>query len=86
VRGVEKKQINIRIDADKYPGVAARAEAVGMSVADYAATLITDEANDLRHRFLGAGAHFADAWAGEFAEQFGRPPAKSRADRHGTAA
>jgi len=82
----DQKQINIRVDADKYPNIEARAKAVGMTVNQYAATLVTDDANDLRHRFLGAGAHFADAWAAEFAEQFGQPPAKNADDRHGTAA
>jgi hypothetical protein len=82
----EKKQINIRIDADRYPDVEARAAAAGMSVNEYATTLITDDANDLRHRFLRAGAHFADAWADEFAEQFGRLPVKNTDERHGTAA
>jgi hypothetical protein len=83
---MEKKQINIRIDAEQYPDVEARAVAAGMSVNEYAATLITDDANDLRHRFLRAGAYFADAWGPEFAEQFGQPPAKSAEDRHRTAA
>ena len=82
----EQKQINIRVDAEAYPGIEARAKAVGMSVGQYAATLVTDDANDIRHRFLGAGAHFADAWAIEFAEQFGQPPVKSRAEEQGNAA
>ncbi|WP_225847575.1 hypothetical protein [Streptomyces sp. HPF1205] len=71
------KQINIRVDEEKdLPGIEARAKAAGMSVTEYVTTLATDAGNDLRHRFLQAGAHFADAWAEDFAEQFGRPPAK----------
>lgn len=68
-----QKQINVRLDEDVYPGLEARAAAVGMTVAEYAKAVLTDEANDLRHRFLQAGAHFADAFADEFAEQFGHP-------------
>ncbi|MFE1799802.1 hypothetical protein ACFW9L_27065 [Streptomyces sp. NPDC059517] len=39
----------------------------------YGRQLLADEANDLRHRFLAAGAHFADAWAGSFADELGHP-------------
>ncbi|MFD3452059.1 hypothetical protein ACFWVC_07735 [Streptomyces sp. NPDC058691] len=69
------KQINVRVDEATAAGIEARAKAVGMSVPDYARQVLADEANDLRHRFLGAGAHFADAWGDTFAEQFGHPKA-----------
>jgi len=70
---MDQKQINVRVDAETHAGIEARAQAAGMSVQAYAKQVLADEANDLRHRFLGAGAHFADAWAGTFAEEFGHP-------------
>jgi hypothetical protein len=68
-----QRQINVRVDEATAAGIEARAKAAGMSVPDYARQVLADEANDLRHRFLGAGAHFADAWGDTFAEQFGHP-------------
>ncbi|MPY30744.1 ribbon-helix-helix protein, CopG family [Streptomyces adustus] len=70
-----QRQINVRVDEATAAGIEARAKAAGMSVPDYARQVLADEANDLRHRFLGAGAHFADAWGDTFAEQFGHPKA-----------
>ncbi|MFE2431598.1 hypothetical protein ACFXJ5_33290 [Streptomyces sp. NPDC059373] len=67
------KQINVRVDEEAYAGIEARAEAAGMTVADYAKQVLADEGNDLRHRFLSAGAHFADAWSDAFADEFGHP-------------
>ncbi|MEU9189387.1 hypothetical protein AB0D14_33570 [Streptomyces sp. NPDC048484] len=68
---MEQKQINVRVDAETHAGIEARAKAAGMSVQSYAKQVLADEGNDLRHRFLTAGAHFADAWADTFAEEFG---------------
>ncbi|MFB7711815.1 hypothetical protein [Streptomyces sp. NPDC056105] len=67
-----KKQINVRVDADVYEGIEQRAAAVGMEVNEYARQVLADEANDLRHRFLDAGAHFAGQWGPQFAEEFGQ--------------
>ncbi|WP_461007337.1 plasmid mobilization protein [Streptomyces capparidis] len=72
------KQINVRVDEEAYAGIEARAEAAGLSVAEYARQVLTDEANDLRHRFLAAGAHFTDTFAEAFAEQFGPAPGAAR--------
>lgn len=44
-----------------------------MTVPQYAQQLLADEANDLRHRFLAAGAHFTSEWADAFAAEFGDP-------------
>ncbi|WP_055589027.1 plasmid mobilization protein [Peterkaempfera griseoplana] len=74
------KQINIRVDDDTFAGIEARAEAAGLTVPEYARQVVADESNDLRHRFLTAGAHFTDAWAPAFAEAFGPYPAKARQD------
>jgi hypothetical protein len=71
------KQINIRVDEEAYAGIEARAEAAGLTVPEYARQVLADEANDLRHRFLAAGAHFTDTFAEAFAEQFGPAPARS---------
>ncbi|MFF1399844.1 hypothetical protein ACFVZD_39370 [Streptomyces sp. NPDC058287] len=67
-----KKQINVRVDPDVYEGIEQRAAAVGMEVNEYARQVLADEANDLRHRFLDAGAHFAGQWGPHFAEEFGQ--------------
>lgn len=67
------RQINIRVDGEQYAGIEARAAAAGMTVAEYAQQVVIDEANDLRHRFLVAGAHFAAEWGEHFAERFGHP-------------
>ncbi|MGV4985775.1 plasmid mobilization protein [Streptomyces sp. NRAIS4] len=72
-----KKQINVRVDDDVYATIEERAKAAGMDVPDYARQVLADEGNDLRHRFLGAAAHFAQEWGPHFAERFGHPaPAK----------
>lgn len=70
---MDQKQINVRVDAQTHAGIEARAKAAGLSVQAYARQVLADEANDLRHRFLAAGTHFADAWADTFAEEFGHP-------------
>ncbi len=80
-----KKQINVRVDDEVYAGIEERAAAAGMEVPDYARQVLADEANDIRHRFLAAGAHFIDAWGPHFAEKFGHP-APSESERHGQAA
>jgi hypothetical protein len=80
------KQINVRVDDDAYAGIEARAEAAGMTVPEYARQVLADEANDLRHRFLAAGAHFAGAWGDTFAEQFGHAKPAREGDTHGAAA
>lgn len=87
------KQINVRVDEDAYAGIESRAEAAGLSVAEYARQVLADEANDLRHRFLSAAGHFAAEWGDHFAERFGHPaPAPTaeaagrRDDAHGAAA
>ncbi|MBP0458840.1 plasmid mobilization protein [Streptomyces montanisoli] len=67
------KQINVRVDEEAYAAIESRAQTVGMSVSDYARQIVADEGNDLRHRFLAAGAHFSDAWADAFADEFGSP-------------
>ncbi|MEV6756802.1 hypothetical protein [Streptomyces sp. NPDC051214] len=66
-----KKQINVRVDEAVYAGIEKRAAAAGMEVNEYARQLVADEANDLRHRFLVAGDHFAGEWADHFEERFG---------------
>ncbi|MGW2512106.1 hypothetical protein ACWC0A_22400 [Streptomyces scopuliridis] len=76
------KQINVRVDEDAYAGIEARAVAAGMTVPEFARQVIADEANDLRHRFLAAGAHFSDAWTDTFATEFGHPGS----EQHGAAA
>jgi hypothetical protein len=68
-----KKQINVRVDEGEYATIQERAKAAGMDVPDYARTVLADEGNDLRHRFLSAGAHFAEEWGDHFAERFGHP-------------
>jgi len=70
-----KKQINVRVEEDVYATIEQRAAAAGMDVADYARTVLADEGNDLRHRFLSAGAHFAGEWGDHFAERFAHPTA-----------
>ncbi|MFF4762537.1 hypothetical protein [Streptomyces sp. NPDC001292] len=44
-----------------------------MEVPDYVRQVVTDEANDLRHRFLAAADHFAQEWDPHFAERFNHP-------------
>ncbi|MFF5185651.1 hypothetical protein ACFY30_18005 [Streptomyces sp. NPDC000345] len=80
-----KKQINVRVDEDEYATIEERAQAVGMDVAEYARTVLADEGSDLRHRFLNAGAHFAEEWGDHFAERFGHP-APAKHEPHGHAA
>ncbi|MGQ5668587.1 plasmid mobilization protein [Streptomyces sp. ECR2.10] len=80
-----KKQINVRVDEDVYATIEERAKAAGMDVSDYARQVLVDEGNDLRHRFLGAAAHFAQEWGPHFAERFGHP-APTEGDAHGRAA
>ncbi|MFD0306405.1 plasmid mobilization protein [Streptomyces sp. NPDC127119] len=82
---MDQKQINVRVDAETHAGIEARAKAAGMSVQAYAKQVLADEGNDLRHRFLAAGAHFADAWAESFADEFGHPD-KAKADGKSAAA
>lgn len=81
-----KKQINIRVDDEVYAGIEERAAAAGMEVTDYARQVLADEANDIRHRFLAAGAHFVDAWGPHFAEKFGHPAPAQDETRGRTAA
>ncbi|MFD8423824.1 plasmid mobilization protein [Streptomyces sp. NPDC059466] len=69
------KQINVRVPDEIHAGIAERAEAAGLSVQEYAKQVLADESNDLRHRFLHAGAHFADAFGDAFTEEFGSPVA-----------
>ncbi|MGW4517901.1 plasmid mobilization protein [Streptomyces sp. NPDC004393] len=77
-----KKQINVRVDEHVYDVIAERAAAAGMSVPEYACTVLTDNGNDLRHRFLAAGEHFTEEWGAHFAERFGHPaPAQDEAHR-----
>jgi hypothetical protein len=68
-----KRQINVRVDQAEYDVIAERAAAVGMEVADYARQVLTDEGNDLRHRFLDAAQHFTEEWGPHFAERFNYP-------------
>lgn len=70
-----KKQINVRVEEDVYATIEERAKAAGMEVPDYARTVLSDEGNDLRHRFLSAGAYFAQEWGDHFAERFSHPTA-----------
>ncbi|WP_369394836.1 hypothetical protein AB5J72_50700 [Streptomyces sp. CG1] len=56
-----------------------------MDVPDYARQVLADEGNDLRHRFLGAAAHFAQEWEPHFAERFGHP-APTKDETNGRAA
>ncbi|MEU3793891.1 plasmid mobilization protein [Streptomyces fructofermentans] len=72
------KQINVRVDDDAAAVIEQRAEAAGLSVPEYAKQVLTDEGNDLRHRFLAAGAHFVDEFADAFAEEFGTPAGGTR--------
>jgi enamine deaminase RidA (YjgF/YER057c/UK114 family) len=81
-----KKQINVRVDEDEYERIAERAAAAGMEVTDYVRQVVTDDANDARHRFLAAGAHFVDAWGDHFAERFGHPAPAKQDQAHGQAA
>ncbi|MGW4619939.1 plasmid mobilization protein [Streptomyces sp. NPDC004592] len=67
------KQINVRVDDEIHAGIEARAAAAGMTVQTYAKQVLTDEANDIRHRFLTAGAHFVNEFADAFAEEFASP-------------
>ncbi|MET8412676.1 toxin-antitoxin system HicB family antitoxin [Streptomyces sp. NPDC005195] len=67
------KQINVRVPDDIHAGITERAEAAGLSVQEYAKQVLADESNDLRHRFLNASAHFADAFSDAFTEEFGSP-------------
>ncbi|MFF3614771.1 plasmid mobilization protein [Streptomyces sp. NPDC002580] len=69
------KQINVRVDDEIHAGIERRAEAAGLTVPEYAKQVLADESNDLRHRFLTAGAHFVDAFADAFTEEFGSPSA-----------
>jgi uncharacterized protein (DUF1778 family) len=69
-----KKQINVRVDEDVYAGIEERAAAAGLEVAEYARQVLSDEANDLRHRFLAAAEHYSAEWAEAFAERFGHHP------------
>lgn len=80
-----KKQINVRVDEDEFEVIAARAAAVGMDVHEYIRQVATDEGSDLRHRFLGAAAHFTEEWGPHFAERFGHP-APAHDEAHGRAA
>ncbi|MEU1193838.1 hypothetical protein [Streptomyces sp. NPDC005859] len=80
-----KKQINVRVEEDVYATIEERAKAAGMDVPDYARTVLADEGNDLRHRFLNAGAHFTEEWGDHFAERFGHP-APAKHDTRGNAA
>jgi hypothetical protein len=68
-----KKQINVRVDEEVYEGIAERAAAAGLDVAEYARQVLADEANDLRHRFLAAADHVTTEWGPYFAERFGHP-------------
>ncbi|MGW0966657.1 hypothetical protein [Streptomyces sp. NPDC002516] len=52
-------------------GPRRRAEAAGLTVPEYAKQVLADEGNDLRYRFLAAGAHFVDESADAFEEQLG---------------
>ncbi|MFJ7967110.1 hypothetical protein [Streptomyces sp. NPDC096324] len=76
------KQINVRLDDEIAASIARRAEAAGLTVPEYAKQVLADEGNDVRHRFLAAGAHFVDQFADAFAEQFSDP----RTDRGSAAA
>lgn len=80
-----KKQINVRVDQDVYSGIEQRAAAAGMDVNEYARQVLADEANDLRHRFLDAGDHFAREWGPHFAARFGHE-APARGETRGQAA
>ena len=64
------KQINVRVDEEVHAAIEQRAAAAGLSVAEYAKQVLADETNDLRHRFLTAGAHFAEKWAAAFEDEF----------------
>lgn len=66
-----KRQINVRVDEQVYAGIEERAAAAGMDVTEYSRQVLTDEANDLRHRFLAAGSYFMEEWSDHFAERFG---------------
>ncbi|WP_425824603.1 plasmid mobilization protein [Streptomyces fractus] len=80
-----KKQINVRVDEEKYEVIERRAAALGMEVNAYVQRLATDEGDELRLRFLDTVAHFTHAWGPDFAEHFGHdvPGAKPP---HGQAA
>ncbi|MFG3167904.1 plasmid mobilization protein [Streptomyces sp. NPDC048200] len=67
------KQINVRVDDETAATIEKRAEAAGLTVPEYAKQVLADEGNDVRHRFLAAGAHFTDLFADAFAEEFGTP-------------
>ncbi|MEV6020042.1 MULTISPECIES: hypothetical protein [unclassified Streptomyces] len=56
-------------------GLRRRAEAAGLTVPEYVKQVLADEGNDLRYRFLAAGAHFVDEFADAFEEQCGTPAA-----------
>ena len=70
------KQINVRVDDETAAGIEGRAEAAGLTASEYAKQVLADEGNDLRYRFLAAGAHFVDEFADVFEEQFGTPVAE----------
>ncbi|GJF33776.1 hypothetical protein KNE206_64760 [Kitasatospora sp. NE20-6] len=71
------KQLNVRLDDDAHQALAQRAEAAGMTLPDYARTVLAEEADERRHRFLTAAAHFSQAWGPAFEEEFGPYAARS---------
>ncbi|GAA4985989.1 hypothetical protein [Kitasatospora paranensis] len=81
------KQLNVRLDDDAHQVLAQRAEAAGMSLPDYARTVLAEEADERRHRFLTAAAHFSQAWGAAFEQEFGPYPVReAEASPRGNAA
>ncbi|MBD0693049.1 plasmid mobilization protein [Streptomyces sp. CBMA123] len=72
------KQLNVRLDDAVHEALEQRAEAAGMSLPDYARRVLAEEADERRERFLTAAAHFAQAWAPAFEEEFGPYPRSTR--------
>ncbi|MFJ9843587.1 hypothetical protein ACIRYZ_24640 [Kitasatospora sp. NPDC101155] len=72
------KQLNVRLDDALHEALEQRAEAVGMSLPDYARKVLAEEADERRERFLTAAAHFAHAWGPAFEAEFGPYPRSAR--------
>ncbi|GAA3796276.1 hypothetical protein [Streptomyces chiangmaiensis] len=56
----EKTQLGARVDDDVAQLARARAKDRGLSVGDYIASLVKDDARGLRHRGLDAARRFLD--------------------------
>jgi hypothetical protein len=75
------KQLNVRLDDETAAHLEQRAQALGMSLPEFARTILAQEADEQRARFLTAAAHFSQTWGPAFEAEFGPYPAEAKDGR-----